>query len=142
MPSVLIAHGDTATARLVRESLEGFCVCEVEATSSALSAYERALQRPYVLFLFDLHLAVLNGPLLYDLIAKAYPLCHAGARTAPAVIFFCTPQDLVRQEDWLRDVRVKGLLPTPVSISRLLEKVSGSLDTRPDMDFSSPGPMP
>ena len=140
MPHVLMAHGDAATCRLVRESLEGFCRCDVDTTSSALTAFDRALQRPYSLFVFDLHLAQLSGPLLYDLISRAYAHCHAGARTAPAVIFFCQPGDLTRQEEWLRDVRVKGLLPAPVSISRLLDRVSGILEMRPEMGFNPPKP--
>ncbi len=137
-PNVLVAHGDAAVCRLVRESLEGFCHCQVDATCSALTAYERALHRSYALYLFDLHLEVLSGPLLYDLISRAYSLCHSGALTAPAVIFLCTAQDLIRQEEWLRDVRVKGLLQTPLRIRRLLDKVSGTLEMRPEMEVDGP----
>jgi hypothetical protein len=130
---VLLVHGDAALSRLTRESLEAFCQCRVDVTTNAILAYERALQRSYALFLFSLHLATLPGPLLYELIAKAYAHALGGSRRLPPVVFFCEPNDLVARDDLRCDVRVKGLLAPPISIARLLDKVGGLLPPRPEM---------
>jgi len=120
------------TSRLVRESLETFCDCQVETTTSALAAFERALQREYRLFLFDLKLEILDGPLLYDLINTALQHSQTG-RTVPAVMYFCDSQEAARREDLHRDARVKGLIITPIAIDSLLEKVAGILQVKTNL---------
>lgn len=128
-PKVLLLHGDMPTSRLVRESLEAFCECSVDTTSAALTAFERALQKDYKLFLFDLHQSVLDGAMLYELLSKVYQFSQP-VRQLPAVIFFCEPREAISRDDLIRDARVKALLPTPVNISKLLEKVAGILEAK------------
>jgi CheY-like chemotaxis protein len=123
---ILVVHADLAVCRLVRESLETFCECQVETTSVALGAFERVLQKDFKLVLFDLHLETLPGPLLHDLICRALKVC-ASTRPLPAVMFFCEASEVARRDDLLRDARVKGLLTLPLNIERLLEKVRGIL---------------
>jgi CheY-like chemotaxis protein len=131
IPKVLLLHADTPTSRLVRESLEAFCECTVEVTSAALTAYEKALQKDYQLFLFDLHQSVLDGPMLYELLAKAYQFAQHG-RALPAVIYFCDGAVTNMRDELLRDARVKALLSTPVNIQRLLERVGTILPLKTD----------
>lgn len=126
---VLIAHADLAVCRLVRESLETFCECQVETTSVAVGAFERALQRDFRLLILDVHLETLPGVLLYDLITKALQAC-GGNRPLPLVMFLCEATEVTRREELLRDARVKGLLTLPISIERLLEKVRGVLSEK------------
>lgn len=132
---VLIVHGDMPTSRLVRESLEAFCDCQVDVTSAALAGFERALQKDYRLYFFDLKLEKLEGPLLYELISTALQYGQSG-RTVPAVIFICDPADASRRDDLLRDARVKALLTTPIAIGRLLEKVAGVLPEKLDLPMA------
>jgi CheY-like chemotaxis protein len=136
LAKVLLVHPDSAIARLVRETLETFCDCQVEATTASVAGYERALQRDYRLYLFALRMEPLDGPLLYELISTAHQYAQTD-RATPAVIFLCEAADLARQEALLRDARVKGLILTPPKIGQLLEKVamilpnkSGSLGER------------
>ena len=129
---VLLVHSDMPITRLVRQSLEAFCDCQVETTSSSLIAFERALQKDYKLYLFDLKLETIDGVLLYELIGKALQYSQQG-RTVPAVMFFCETQEASRRDDLLRDARVKGLITTPINISRLLEKMEGILPVRGDL---------
>jgi CheY-like chemotaxis protein len=136
---VLLVHPDVALSRLVKETLEAFCDCQVEATSASLAGYERALQREYRLYVFALKMEPLDGGLLYELISTAHQ--HAqGGRATPAIIFLCDASDSARQEHLLRDARVKGLLLTPPKIGQLLEKVNGILPTKVGLLGSQFGP--
>jgi CheY-like chemotaxis protein len=126
---VLLVHPDPAITRLVRDTLEAFCDCQVEVTTASLAGYERALQKDYRLYLFALRMDPLEGPLLYELIATAHQYAQPG-RATPAVIFLCEAADIARQETLLRDARIKGVLLTPPKIGQLLEKVSGLLPAK------------
>ena len=133
MPQVLVVHNDAATTRLVRESLESFCVCEVVATPNAEFAFELALRREYAFFVFGLNLPVLDGVLLYELISKAYKFAHGGSKLAPAVLYIGTEADSSRSDELLRDARVKGVLMRPIRIEKLLKKgPNGPRRERPD----------
>ena len=131
-PRVLAAHDDVGTLRLIREALGNFAVCDVDTSPTAEYAYELGLQRDYKLFLFGLDLPVLNGELLYDLLSKAYPYCHAGKRTAPAVIYIGDESTVPRLHELKRDARVKDVVMKPLGIARLLEAVTGVIDMRED----------
>ncbi len=61
-----------STARLIRETLEQFTGAQVFTTGDPLRAFELALQRHYGLFFFAMQVGELSGPLLYELIAKAW----------------------------------------------------------------------
>ena len=139
MPRVLVAHDDVGTLRLIRESLGQFGECEVDTTPSAEYAYELALQREYVLFMFGLSLPVIHGELLYGLLSKAYPLCHSGARVCPGVVYITDAADAGRAEGLQREARVKGVLVKPLSIDRILTRVKGSVRLREE-GATFPGP--
>lgn len=119
---VLLVHEDVATMRLVRETLMNFTICEIDSSPNGEYAFEKALQRPYDLFIFSLTTPDLHGELLYGLISKAYRFIHKEARTAPAIIYLGTPADSLKVEQLQRDARVKGVLLKPIRIDRLIEK--------------------
>lgn len=116
--------------RLVREALQSFTKCHVDSSPNAEYAFERALQRPYELFIFSLTMPVLHGELLYDLISKAYRHCHDGARTAPPVIFLGEEKHRGRIDELQRDARVRGVLLKPLRIDRVLEKARTVLPSK------------
>ena len=124
---VLVVHRDVGILRMVRESLQDFTRSEVDTTPDAVYGFEMALQREYDLFVFGLALPAFGGDVLYELIAKAYAHAHAGARAAPAVVFVLSETAAGSPEELRRDARVKGFLPEPFEIERLLEQVDGSL---------------
>ena len=131
-PRILAVHDDVGTLRLIREALGNFAVCDIDTSPTAEYAYELGLQREYKLFLFGLHLPVLHGELLYDLLGKAYPYCHEGKRVAPPVIYIGDESTVPRLHELKRDARVKDVVLKPLGIARLLESVKGLIEMRED----------
>ena len=129
-PRILVVHEDVGTLRLIREALLEFTVCDVDTSPKADYAFELALQREYRLFFFSLTVPLLPGELLYDLVSKAYLHCHAGARTAPAVVYVADGQTPGQLDELKRDARVKDTLMKPVTIDRVLKCVGGVLEKK------------
>lgn len=129
-PRILAVHEDVGTLRLIRETLLEFTECEVDTSPKADYAFELALQREYKLFFFGLTTPMLPGELLYDLVSKAYLHCHAGARTAPAVVYVADAGSAVQAKGLQSDARVKGVLMKPVTIDRVLNCVEGVLEKK------------
>lgn len=128
---VLVAHEEVSTMRLIRDSLLGFTLCEVDTCLSGDSAFERCLQRRYKLIVLSLHLPVVSGELLYELIAKVHHYGHGIGRSAPPVIFVGEPSDQIRAEELQRDARVKAVLIKPLRIDKILAKAKQILPERP-----------
>lgn len=127
---VLVAHTVGSTARLMRETLENFTSAEVETTPNFLRAFELALQKRYEMFFFGMSIGDLDGPLLYELISKAYA-CGTGLRKlAPAVVFVREKDDPKLPEELERDVRVKDVVSKPIRIDRLLKAVESIVEVK------------
>jgi len=129
-PRVLVAHEDVGTCRLIRETLSQFGECDVDTSPTAQYAYDLALQREYKLFYFGLNMPVIDGELLYELLAKAYPYCHAGAKSAPAVVYIVESTDTGRVEALQREARVKGVLVKPMAIESIIARAKGIIPMR------------
>lgn len=127
---VLVAHPVASTSRLIRETLENFTSCRVVSTPDPLRAFELALQRRYGLFFFGMISGELSGPMLYELISKAYSSGHGPKLLAPGVIFIREKDDPKLPEELNRDPRVKDVISKPIRIERLLEAVKGVLEVR------------
>lgn len=129
---MLVAHEDVASMRLIRDALLGFMRCEVDSCLSGDSAFERCLQRRYRLLFLSLHLPLLPGELVYELLGKVHHYGHlpAHGRTAPPVIFIGETSDRPRAEELARDVRVKGVLLKPLRIDRILERAKLVLEEK------------
>jgi len=127
---VLVVHPSAPTLRLIRETLTQFTTAEVDTTPDSVYGFELALQRRYQLFIFGVTMESLDGPMLYELISKAHGFCHAGARSAPGVLFLSERSAARRREEFARDARVKGVLGMPLKIERLLEGVKGTLEVK------------
>lgn len=117
--------------RLIRDALLSFTLCEVDTCLSGDSAFERCLQRRYKLIILSLHLPILSGELVYELLAKVHHYGHTSGRVAPPVIFIGEANDQIRVEELQRDVRVKGVLVKPLRIDRILAKARLILPERP-----------
>ncbi len=124
---MLAVHDDVGTLRLVRETLAEFTECDLDTSPKSDYAFELALQREYSLFIFNLSNPLLGGELLYDLISKAYTHCHAGARTAPAVVYLAESNASGKIEELQREARVKAVLMLPLTIDRILGAVEGTI---------------
>lgn len=128
--SILIAHSAASTTRLIRETLESFTEARVYTTADPLRAFELALQRRYTLFFLAMQVGELSGPMLYELISKAYA-SERGPRLLPPGVVFVREKDDPKLPDALaRDVRVKDVLSKPIRIERLLESVRGVLEVK------------
>lgn len=127
---ILVAHPVASTSRLIRETLEQFTEAQVHSTSDPLRAFELALQRPYGLFFFAWQVGELSGPMLYELISKAWTAGRGPRSLAPGVIFVREKEDPKVPEALVRDVRVRDILTKPVRIERLLESVRGVVEVR------------
>ena len=130
VPRVLLVEESLPFRRVIREALTAFRHCEVDDTSSAERAFEMALQKEYVLFIFSLPLPSISGDLLDRLIARAYPLAHRGSHTAPPVIYLMRPQDLQSFQNIQRDARVKGGLEMPPRLDTLIAMTEKLLPAR------------
>ncbi|MBL9153553.1 MAG: hypothetical protein JNK37_13750 [Verrucomicrobiales bacterium] len=133
-PRVLVVHPAASTGRLIRESLQNFTQAEIDLSPDTSHGFEMALSRRYHLFIFALHLPDMDGPLLYEMISKAYAAFREGeSRTAPGVIFVREPEERLPPPEISRDARVKGILSKPLSIERLLDAVKSTLPMRDPM---------
>ncbi len=130
-PVVLVAHEEVASMRLIRDSLLGFMHCEVDSCLTGEAAFERCLQRRYRVLFLSLHLPVLPGELVYELVAKVHHYGHTSGRTAPPVIFIGEAADRSRADRLTQDVRVKGVLLKPLRIDRILERAKQFLAEKP-----------
>jgi CheY-like chemotaxis protein len=128
--SVLIAHPAASTARLIRETLESFTEARVFTTADPLRAFELSLQRRYTIFFLAMQVGELSGPMLYELISKAYASERGPRLLAPGVVFVREKDDPKLPEALARDVRVKDVLSKPIRIERLLECVRGVLEVK------------
>lgn len=120
LPRVLVADASLPNRRLIRELLTAFRSCEVDDAATGEHTFERALQRPYALFIFAMTLPDMSGALLDRLIAKMYPQVHAGSITAPPVVFLVRHDEGTAFRQVERDARVRGSVPLPLNLDLLM----------------------
>jgi CheY-like chemotaxis protein len=120
LPRVLVADASLPNRRLIRELLTAFRSCEVDDAATAEHTFERVLQRPYALFIFAMTLPDMSGTLLDRLIARVYPLVHAGSITAPPVVYLTRNDEAVAFREVERDARVRGSVPLPLNLDALM----------------------
>lgn len=130
VPRILLAEESLPFRRVIREALMAFRLCEVDDAPSGERAFEMALHRTYSLFLFSWRMPDLSGEMLDRLLARAYPVAHPGAHTAPPVIFLVRFEDAMRFQELQRDVRVRGSMPLPPKLDVLLSLTANLLPQR------------
>ena len=124
----LIVDDDVALARIMREALMAFLPCEVDTSPNPEYGFELALKKNYDLLIFDFQMPMIDGAMLFFLIGKAYNHMEP-PRVVPPLLLVSGRGDEKRAQELLKEPGVRGLIPKPFAINRLLEKVKECVPT-------------
>lgn len=126
-PSILVVDDDVEILRFLRETLQSLSRFRVETAPLPEHAFELALRKQYDLFLFDFSMPAMDGSVLYGLVRKVYDLACVPPRPLPPLILMSGNAQQRRARELLHEPGVRGLLPKPFSIDRLLQCVEAAL---------------
>jgi len=119
---ILIVDDDVGLMRVMREALTSFLRCEVDSSPKPEYGFELALKKHYDLMLFDFQMPMIDGAMLFFLIGKVYNN-SVPPRIVPPLLLVTGKGDEKRAQELLQEAGVRGLVPKPFAINRLLEKV-------------------
>jgi DNA-binding response OmpR family regulator len=122
LKKILIVDDDVALMRVTREALTSFLQCEVDTSPRPEYGFELALKKSYDLLIFDFSMPMIDGAMLFFLIGKVYEMSQP-PRVIPPLLLISGRGDEERAQELLREAGVRGLLPKPYAINRLLERV-------------------
>jgi CheY-like chemotaxis protein len=123
---ILIVDDDVGLMRVTREAIMSFLRCEVDTSPSPEYGFELALKKTYDLFIFDFSMPMIDGAMLFFLIGKVYNHSEP-PRIVPPLLLVTGKGNEQRAQDLLQEAGVRGLIPKPFSINRLIEKVKECL---------------
>ena len=119
---ILIVDDDVALMRVMREALTSMLRCEVDTSPKPEYGFELALKKTYDLMLFDFSMPMIDGAMLFFLIGKVYN--HSvPPRIVPPLLLVTGKGDEKRAQELLQEAGVRGLIPKPFAINRLVDKV-------------------
>ena len=127
---ILIVDDDVALMRVTREALTSLLRCEVETSPRPEYGFELALKRSYDLLIFDFSMPMIDGAMLFFLIGKVYTSSQP-PRPIPPLLLISGRGDEARAQELLREPGVRGLIPKPFTLNRLIERVKQCL---PDIE--------
>ena len=119
---ILIVDDDVGLMRVTREALTSLLRCEVDSSPNPEYGFELALKKSYDLLIFDFSMPMIDGAMLFFLIGKVYENSQP-PRVVPPLLLISGRGDEKRAQELLQEPRVRGLLPKPFAINRLLQKV-------------------
>ncbi len=119
---ILIVDDDVALMRVTREALTSFLRCEVDTSPNPEYGFELALKKTYDLLIFDFSMPMIDGAMLFFLIGKVYENAQPPRRLPPLLLVSGRGED-ERAQELMQEVGVRGFLPKPFAINRLVEKV-------------------
>ena len=119
---ILIVDDDVALMRVTREALTSFLRCEVDTSPKPEYGFELALKKRYDLLIFDFSMPMIDGAMLFFLIGKAYENSKP-PRVIPPLLLISGRGDEERAQELLHEAGVRGFIPKPFAINRLLDKV-------------------
>lgn len=123
---ILIVEDDVALMRVMREALTSMLRCEVDTSPKPEYGFELALKKNYDLLMFDFQMPMIDGAMLFFLIGKVYN--HSvPPRVVPPLLLVTGRGDEKRAQELLQEAGVRGLVPKPFAINRLIEKVRESV---------------
>ncbi len=126
--SLLIVDDDVDVLRFLRDTLVAFTDCRVDTSPSPEYAFELSLRKPYDLFLFDFSMPIMDGAVLYTMIRTVHTFgALTPRRSLPPLILMSGHGEQKRARELLAEPGVRGLLPKPFSIERLLSKLESCL---------------
>jgi DNA-binding response OmpR family regulator len=123
---ILIVDDDVTLMRVMREALTSMLRCEVDTSPKPEYGFELALKKKYDLLMFDFQMPMIDGAMLFLLIGKVYNNA-VPPRIVPPLLLVTGKGDEKRAQELLQEAGVRGLVPKPFSIDRLLEKVKECL---------------
>jgi DNA-binding response OmpR family regulator len=123
---ILIVDDDVALMRVMREALNSMLRCDVDTSPKPEYGFELALKKNYDLMMFDFQMPMIDGAMLFFLIEKVYNN-SVPPRVVPPLLLVTGKGDEKRAQELLREAGVRGLVPKPFSIDRLVEKVKECL---------------
>jgi CheY-like chemotaxis protein len=123
---ILIVDDDVALMRVMREALTSILRCEVDTSPKPEYGFELALKKTYDLMLFDFSMPMIDGAMLFFLIGKVYNN-SIPPRTVPPLLLVTGRGEEKRAQELLQEAGVRGLVPKPFAINRLIEKVKESV---------------
>jgi CheY-like chemotaxis protein len=123
---ILIVDDDVALMRVMREAINSFLRCEVDTSPKPEYGFELALRKTYDLMMFDFSMPMIDGAMLFFLIGKVYN--HSvPPRIVPPLLLVTGKGEEKRAQELLQEAGVRGLIPKPFAINRLIEKVKECL---------------
>jgi len=123
---ILIVDDDVALMRVMREALSSTLRCEVDTSPNPEYGFELALKKTYDLLMFDFQMPMIDGAMLFFLIGKVYNNATP-PRIVPPLLLVTGKGDEKRAQELLQEAGVRGLIPKPFAINRLIEKVKECL---------------
>ena len=136
---ILIVDDDVGLMRVMREALTSFLRCEVDSSPKPEYGFELALKKHYDLMLFDFQMPMIDGAMLFFLIGKVYNN-SVPPRIVPPLLLVTGKGDEKRAQELLQEAGVRGLVPKPFAINRLLEKVKECVPDIQTAGAAPPGP--
>lgn len=131
---ILIVDDDVSLMRVTREALTSMLRCEVDTSPRPEYGFELALKRSYDLLIFDFSMPMIDGAMLFFLIGKVYETTSP-PRAVPPLLLVSGRGDEARAQELLREPGVRGLIPKPFTLNRLIERVKQCL---PDVETLAP----
>ncbi len=126
---ILVVDDDTSLIRLIGEALRSRFRCEVDATPNPEYGFELALKKRYRVFVFDFSMPMIDGAMLFTLIGKVYNHVNPPI-VVPPLILISGRGDEARAQELMKEPGVRGFLPKPFAMNRLMEKIS---EVAPDL---------
>ena len=123
---ILIVDDDVALMRVIREALTSMLRCEVDTSPKPEYGFELALKKTYDLMLFDFSMPMIDGAMLFFLIGKVYNNTIP-PRIVPPLLLVTARGEEQRAQELLQEAGVRGLVPKPFAINRLIDKVKECL---------------
>ena len=130
---ILVVDDDTSLIRLIGEALRSRFHCEVDATPNPEYGFELALKKRYRVFVFDFSMPMIDGAMLFTLIGKVYNHVNPPI-VVPPFILISGRGDEARAQELMKEAGVRGFLPKPFAMNRLMEKIS---EVAPDLAAAS-----
>lgn len=131
---ILIVDDDVTLMRVTREALTSLLRCDVDTSPKPEYGFELMLKRSYDLLIFDFSMPMIDGAMLFFLIGKVYNSAQP-PRVVPPLLLISGRGDEQRAQELLREPGVRGLVPKPFTINRLIERVR---DCLPDVEAVAP----
>ena len=130
---ILVVDDDTSLIRLIGEALRSRFRCEVDVTPNPEYGFELALKKRYRVFVFDFSMPMIDGAMLFTLIGKVYNHVNPPI-VVPPLILISGRGDEARAQELMKEAGVRGFLPKPFAMNRLMEKIS---EVAPDLAAAS-----